>query len=85
MPNGRGGARLGLIVASRVERRAVRRNYVKRLVREVFRGRQAELAGLDLVVQLRSSGGGRAAGRLLLEELKGLFAILVQWRASSSD
>jgi ribonuclease P protein component len=44
---------LGLIVARKIERLAVSRNKVKRLLREAFRTRQEDLAGLDLVVRLR--------------------------------
>ena len=53
MPNSLAYSRLGLIVAGKVVRRAVGRNRVKRLLREVFRARQQDLAGLDLVVRLR--------------------------------
>ncbi|MGH8762812.1 MAG: ribonuclease P protein component [Nitrosospira sp.] len=52
-PNNLVHSRLGLIVANRVERLAVNRNRAKRLLREVFRARQQDLAGLDLVVRLR--------------------------------
>lgn len=36
-----------------MERLAVNRNKVKRRLREVFRARQPDLGGLDLVVRLR--------------------------------
>lgn len=85
LANGLDCARLGLIVGARAERSAVRRNSFKRLVREAFRARQAELAGLDVVVQLRVGGSDRPVGRALLDELNGIFAILSKWRASSSD
>ncbi|MDE2366583.1 MAG: ribonuclease P protein component [Betaproteobacteria bacterium] len=52
-PNGLAQPRLGLIVAGKIERLAVGRNRVKRVLREVFRARQQELAGLDVVVRLR--------------------------------
>lgn len=52
-PNSLAHPRLGLIVAGKVVRHAVERNRVKRLLREVFRARQRDLAGLDLVVRLR--------------------------------
>ncbi|HJT51752.1 MAG TPA: ribonuclease P protein component [Nitrosospira sp.] len=52
-PNGLAHSRLGLIVARKIERLAVSRNKVKRLLREAFRTRQEDLAGLDLVVRLR--------------------------------
>lgn len=50
LPNGGPVARLGMAVAKKTLRRAVDRNRVKRLIRESFRFRQQELAGLDLVV-----------------------------------
>lgn len=52
-PNNLIHSRLGLIVAGKVERLAVNRNRARRLLREVFRARQQDLAGLDLVVRLR--------------------------------
>jgi ribonuclease P protein component len=54
-PRGEGevdGARLGLVIAKRHLRRAVDRNLVKRLVREVFRTRRGELPSCDLIVRL---------------------------------
>lgn len=53
MPNDRGHARLGLIVARRVEKLAVKRNRVKRLLREQFRLHRQDLPALDMVVRLR--------------------------------
>lgn len=81
LANGLGFPRLGLIVGAKAERSAVRRNRFKRLAREAFRGRQGELTGLDVVVQLRGGAGDRPAGRVLLDELNGIFAILSKWRA----
>ena len=52
-PNNLVYPRLGLIVAGKIEHLAVNRNRVKRLLRELFRTRQQQLAGLDLVVRLR--------------------------------
>jgi len=52
-PNNLAYPRLGLIVAGKVEHLAVNRNRVKRLLRELFRTKQQQLAGLDLVVRLR--------------------------------
>lgn len=47
-------ARLGLAISKKQLRRAVDRNRVKRLVRESFRSRQDQLAGLDIVVMVRT-------------------------------
>ena len=48
-----GGARLGITVSRRVSTKAVRRNRLKRRVRESFRYHKQPLAGLDLVVIAR--------------------------------
>ena len=48
-----GGARLGITVSRRVSTKAVRRNRLKRRIRESFRYHKQPLAGLDLVVIAR--------------------------------
>lgn len=53
-PNYSDFARLGLIVAKRVEHKAVRRNRIKRTIREIFRLQQQTIIGLDCVMQLRN-------------------------------
>ena len=45
--------RLGLIVPKRQIKSAVKRNRVKRLIRESFRCHQTQLQGLDVVVLVR--------------------------------
>ncbi len=54
-PNDREYARLGVIVAKRMIRRAVHRNVIRRLIRESFRLNQGLIAGLDVVVLIRCS------------------------------
>ncbi len=49
-PNGLPHARLGLAISKRVDKTAVGRNRIKRLVRASFRYNQQLLAGLDIVV-----------------------------------
>jgi len=49
-PNSLGHARLGVVVAKRFAPRAVTRNLVKRLARELFR--KAELGPVDCIVRL---------------------------------
>lgn len=46
-------ARLGLAVSRRVDKRAVQRNRLKRLIRESFRHHKPVVAGLDMVVIAR--------------------------------
>jgi len=50
---------LGLAVSKRVDKRAVGRNRIKRVIRESFRHHQSQLTGLDLVVIARA-GAARA-------------------------
>ena len=59
-----GHARLGLSVSARTVGNAVRRNRVRRIVREVFRHMSGELASLDVVVTSRP--GARGADRSAL-------------------
>ncbi|WP_256327776.1 ribonuclease P protein component [Nitrosospira sp. Nl5] len=66
-PNNLVHSRLGLIVAGKVERLAVNRNRAKRLLREVFRARQQDLAGLDLVIRLRCQVSPGSAVRMTEE------------------
>ncbi len=53
-PNGLDIARLGLIVPKKVLARAVDRNRLKRLVREVFRLHQQGLSGKDVIVRVKA-------------------------------
>ena len=52
-PNNLLYSRLGLIVAGKGERLAVKRNLVKRILRTVFSEHQKDFVGLDVVVRLR--------------------------------
>lgn len=49
-PAGLPNARLGIVVAKRFAPRAVTRNTIKRVARELFR--QAELSAMDCIVRL---------------------------------
>ncbi|NHN38827.1 ribonuclease P protein component [Pseudomaricurvus alcaniphilus] len=52
-PNTRNHPRLGLVIGKKNVRLATSRNQIKRLLRETFRLRQQELAGLDIVILAR--------------------------------
>jgi len=70
-PNPASGPRLGLSVATKVAGNSVRRNRLRRLVRESFRLRQRELPACDLVVSVRPKvrSAGAAELRASLGEL----------------
>jgi ribonuclease P protein component len=53
-PNGLEIARLGLIVPKKVLARAVDRNRAKRVLREVFRLRQQDVRGLDIILRVKA-------------------------------
>lgn len=59
-PNGLETARLGLVVPKRLARRAVQRNLIKRLSRELFRRRRSSLPALDLVFKLARKPGAKS-------------------------
>jgi ribonuclease P protein component len=63
-PNELGAPRLGMSVAVRTMGNAVRRNRVRRMIRESFRLNQAILPSLDIVIGVRA--GARAVEPALL-------------------
>jgi ribonuclease P protein component len=69
------GARLGLIVAKRLARRAVQRNLLKRIAREAFRLARPGLPAHDLVLRLTKrpgdllDSGARRSWRADIEQL----------------
>ena len=52
-PNKIGHARLGLVVGKKVAKRAVDRNYMRRVLREFFRIQQHEINPVDLVIRVQ--------------------------------
>jgi len=58
-PNGLAYARIGLIVSKRIERHAVKRNWIKRILRETFRKNRhneyEHFKKMDWVIRLRRS------------------------------
>lgn len=79
--NGRPEARLGIVVGKKFAPRAAERNLVKRMVRELFRVRQADLGGRDVLLRLqakfpRTAFTSRGAvRRACLAELTGLLDV----------
>jgi ribonuclease P protein component len=63
-PNSRSTARVGVVVAKKLARRAVLRNLVKRICREVFRTRREALPRLDLVIRLSAPAAGASRAEL---------------------
>ena len=53
-PNDRNTARLGVVVAKKLAKRANVRNLVKRIARETFRRHREALPAMDLVVRLHA-------------------------------
>ncbi|MDR2876027.1 MAG: ribonuclease P protein component [Methylobacillus sp.] len=51
MPNGLEHARVGLIVGKKLARSAVERNYMKRILRELYRHEQGALGGVDILIR----------------------------------
>ena len=52
-PNTLGRARLGLVVGKKIAKRAVDRNYMRRVLREFFRAQQHAISAVDLVVRVQ--------------------------------
>ncbi|BEV72634.1 hypothetical protein THUN1379_21160 [Paludibacterium sp. THUN1379] len=83
-PNDLGHPRLGLVVGKKVAKRAVRRNYIKRTVREWFRLNQHQLGGMDFVVRSKLVFDRDKSSEAVIA-LSALFAKLARCRDSSSS
>jgi ribonuclease P protein component len=57
MPNSLDYVRLGIVVGKKIARRAVSRNYIKRVIREVFRLNCQSSRSLDIVVRVNLQFG----------------------------
>jgi len=71
-------ARLGLAVSKKVDKRAVKRNQIKRLARETFRRSAIRHQGIDLVVIARSSAA-KLTTATLAEQLRHHYAKLARY------
>ena len=74
-PNSLGHARIGLVVAKKLAKRAVQRNLVKRIGRDLFRHAQAELPAHDLVLRL-SAKLDNVTRRMMREDMNSLLGRL---------
>ncbi|THF62032.1 ribonuclease P protein component [Pseudothauera rhizosphaerae] len=74
-PNGLDSARLGVVVAKKLARRASLRNLLKRIVRENFRKMRAGLPACDLIVRLHAKADD-ATRAMLNEDVSRLLARL---------
>ncbi|MDR3213243.1 MAG: ribonuclease P protein component [Azoarcus sp.] len=63
-PSGLDTARLGVVVAKKLVKRANGRNLVKRIAREVFRLRRESLPACDLIVRLHAPTGNASRAEL---------------------
>ena len=68
---------LGIAVAKKLAKRAVDRNQLKRMIRELVRGVQATNLNSDVVVKLKKPIGRETRGRLRSKEKEGLRAQIV--------
>ena len=65
---------LGIAVAKKLAKRAVDRNRLKRMIRELVRSAQATNLNSDVVVKLKRPIGRETRGRLRVKEKEGLRA-----------
>ena len=63
---------LGIAVAKKLAKRAVDRNQLKRMIRELVRSAQATSLSSDVVVKLKKPIGRETRGRLRSKEKVGL-------------
>lgn len=77
LANGREGARLGLVVGRKADKRSVARNVCKRIAREAFRAMKLRLPPLDVVIRAYRPVQGITRGALRAE-LDALLGALAQ-------
>jgi ribonuclease P protein component len=81
--NDKGGPRLGLAVAVKVAGNGVKRNRLRRIIRESFRLHQYELPAVDLVVSARNAARD-AASPVLQQSLAALWKKVNELCSTSS-
>ena len=70
--NGGHAARIGVIVPKKGNRLAVRRNRIKRLVRDHFRLTRTHLKSVDIIVHVTGSVADEELTRILGQSMKSL-------------
>ena len=80
-PNSLEFPRLAILVAKKTDRLAVKRNYMRRVMREYFRKNSANLDALDVVVRIIKSFN-RQEYVAINQETAAIFTKLVKCRAS---
>jgi ribonuclease P protein component len=78
--NDKNNARLGLIVSKKIAKQAVNRNYMRRVLRELFRLNQHNLPAIDLVIQIQ-----KAFAKAEFVEIEKEFELLMQKLASKPN
>ena len=68
---------LGMAIAKKFAKRAVDRNRLKRMVREIVWKAQAEKINSDVVVKLKKPIGRETRGRLRIKEKKAIRAQII--------
>jgi len=76
--------RLGLVVGKKAARKAVDRNRIKRITREVFRNQAAGYANLDVVV-IAKAAATEQSNSMLSEQLTTLFSRIKKKCVKSSS
>ena len=66
-PNTKEHARLGLVVGKKTAKSSVSRNYMRRVLRELFRLNQQEICHVDLVIRVQKKFDKKAFGQIKLE------------------
>ena len=75
---------LAVIVTRKVAKRAVDRNYARRIVRDVFRLKQHDIGTIDYIVRVKKPLA-RGSYLIAMKELEQLFAKLMTCLASVSS
>lgn len=84
MPNTLGYPRLGLVVGKKTAKLAVRRNYMRRVLRELFRQQKHALDAVDILVRPQKSFSAKNYPEIAAE-FQQLIAVLQSRLAKARD